>query len=34
MENAITATGEGVVKSIKIKKGDTVNKNQLMIDIE
>lgn len=34
MENAITATGEGIVKSIEIKKGDTVNKNQLLIEIE
>jgi len=34
MENAITAAGEGVVKFVKIKKGDTVNKNQLMIEIK
>lgn len=33
MENAITSAGEGIVKSIEIKKGDTVNKNQLLIEI-
>ncbi len=34
MENAITAMGEGIVKSIEVKKGDAVNKNQLLIEIE
>lgn len=33
MENAITATGGGIVKSVEIKKGDAVNKNQLLIEM-
>lgn len=34
MENAISTVGEGIIKSIKVKKGETVNKNQLLIEIE
>ncbi|GLR15802.1 acetyl-CoA carboxylase biotin carboxyl carrier protein subunit [Portibacter lacus] len=34
MENIIKANGKGVVKSIKIKKGDKVEKAQLMIEID
>jgi len=32
MENVIKATGEGTIKSIKIKKGESVEKNQLLIE--
>jgi biotin carboxyl carrier protein len=32
MENVIKASGEGEVKNIKIKKGDSVEKNQLLIE--
>jgi biotin carboxyl carrier protein len=32
MENIIKAQGEGTVKQLKIKKGDTVEKNQLLIE--
>jgi biotin carboxyl carrier protein len=31
MENVIKAAGEGTVKAIKVKQGDTVEKNQVMI---
>lgn len=31
MENVIKAGGEGTVKAVKVKKGDTVEKNQVMI---
>lgn len=31
MENVIKSAGDGVVKSIKVKKGDSVEKNQVMI---
>lgn len=34
MENALKSPGEGVVKSIKINKGDTVDKNQILIEFE
>ena len=34
MENTITAPREGVVKSIQINKGETVEKNQLLIEME
>ena len=34
MENVIKATGEGKVKSITISKGDTVDKDQLLIEME
>jgi biotin carboxyl carrier protein len=32
MENIIKAHGEGTVKQVKIKKGDSVEKNQLLIE--
>ena len=34
MENSITASSDGVVKSINIKKDDAVEKGQLLIEIE
>ena len=34
MENVIKATGEGVVKSILAHKGETVEKNQVIIEME
>jgi biotin carboxyl carrier protein len=32
MENLIKATAETVVKSVKVKKGDSVEKNQILIE--
>lgn len=34
MENTLNAPRDGVVKSVLIKKGDTVEKNQLLIEME
>ena len=34
MENVIKAEADGVVKSIALNKGDTVEKNQLIIEME
>ena len=34
MENIILSQGEGVVKSIEVKKNDTVEKGQLIIEME
>lgn len=34
MENIILSQGEGVVKSIEVKKDDTVEKGQLIIEME
>ena len=34
MENIILAQGEGIIKSIEIKKDDTVEKGQLIIEME
>ncbi|VXB59899.1 biotin/lipoyl-containing protein [Maribacter litoralis] len=34
MENIILAQGEGIVKSIEVKKDDTVEKGQLIIEME
>ncbi|MDO6470822.1 biotin/lipoyl-containing protein [Maribacter sp. 1_MG-2023] len=34
MENIILAQGEGVIKSIEIKKDDTVEKGQVIIEME
>ena len=34
MENVITSPREGVIKSITVKKGDTVDKKQLLISYE
>ena len=31
MENVLKSEGEGVVKSLKVKKGDSVEKNQVLI---
>jgi biotin carboxyl carrier protein len=32
MENLIKASGESTVKSVKVKKGDSVEKNQILIE--
>jgi biotin carboxyl carrier protein len=32
MENIIKASGESTVKSVKVKKGDSVDKNQVLIE--
>jgi biotin carboxyl carrier protein len=32
MENIIKATGEGVVKRVTVKKGDSVEKGQVLIE--
>jgi len=32
MENIIKATGESTVKSVKVRKGDSVEKNQVLIE--
>jgi biotin carboxyl carrier protein len=34
MENTLTALGNGVVKSVSVIKGEKVEKNQLLIEIE
>ena len=34
MENVLKATGHGIVKSIAVKKGDAVDKAQLLIEME
>ncbi len=34
MENPVYATGDGVVKEIKVKKGDTVDSEQLLLVLE
>jgi len=34
MENTLTALGDGVVKSVSVIKGEKVEKNQLLIEIE
>jgi biotin carboxyl carrier protein len=34
MENALKSQGDGVVKAIKIAKGDTVDKGQILIEFE
>ncbi len=34
MENVLTSTRDGVIKSISVKKGDAVEKNQLLIEFE
>ncbi len=34
MENVLKAAGDGVVKSIEIKKGNTVEKGQILIEME
>jgi len=34
MENTLTALGDGVVKSVSVLKGEKVEKNQLLIEIE
>lgn len=34
MENALKSSGDGVVKSIKVNKGDSVDKNQVLIEFE
>jgi len=34
MENVLKASGDGVVKSIKVKKGDSVEKNQILIQFD
>jgi len=32
MENILKSPGDGVVKSIKIKKGDSVEKGQVLVE--
>lgn len=32
MENVIKSAGEGVVKQVKVKKGDSVEKNQVLLE--
>jgi len=32
MENVIKSSGDGIVKSIKVKKGDSVEKGQLLVE--
>ncbi|MCL4139960.1 UNVERIFIED_CONTAM: hypothetical protein GTU68_044878 [Idotea baltica] len=34
MENIITSPKDGIIKSISVKKGDAVEKNQLLIEFE
>lgn len=34
MENALKSQGEGTVKSIKVVKGDSVEKNQILIEFD
>ena len=34
MENIITSPRDGIIKSISVKKGDAVEKNQLLIEFE
>jgi biotin carboxyl carrier protein len=34
MENVIKATGEGKIKKLVVSKGNTVEKNQLLIEFE
>jgi biotin carboxyl carrier protein len=34
MENVITSPREGIIKSIKVKQGQTVDKNSLLIEFE
>jgi acetyl-CoA carboxylase biotin carboxyl carrier protein len=34
MENPIYSTGDGVVKEVKVKKGDTVDSDQVLVVIE
>jgi biotin carboxyl carrier protein len=34
MENVIKSPGEGIVKAIIVKKGDSVEKNQILIEFE
>ncbi len=34
MENALKAVGDGTVKTIKVNKGDTVEKNQILVEFE
>jgi len=34
MENVLKAEGNGIVKSINIKKGDSVEKGQILVEIE
>ncbi len=32
MENILKSPGDGVVKALKVKKGDSVEKNQVLIE--
>jgi biotin carboxyl carrier protein len=34
MENTLTAPGDGIIKSVHVEKGQTVDKNQLLIELE
>ncbi|MDT0648041.1 biotin/lipoyl-containing protein [Zunongwangia sp. F260] len=34
MENTLSAPGDGIIKSVHVEKGQTVDKNQLLIELE
>jgi biotin carboxyl carrier protein len=34
MENVITSPRDGIIKNISVRKSDTVDKNQLLIEFE
>jgi biotin carboxyl carrier protein len=34
MENVLISPRDGIIKSISVSKGDTVEKNQLLIEFE
>lgn len=34
MENVLKAPGDGVIKAIKVKQGDAVEKNQVLVELE
>ena len=34
MENIITSPRDGVIKSVLVNKGDAVDKNQLLVELE
>ncbi len=34
MENVLKSSGDGVVKAIKVKQGQTVDKNQVLVELE
>jgi biotin carboxyl carrier protein len=34
MENVIKSPGDGVVKAVKVKEGDAVEKGSVMVEVE